>query len=190
MRIYTRDEYNLRKAEIIRDIIRGAVFIYPTDTIYGIGCNALDRDAVQRIRDIKNNQDRPFSVMVPSKGWIFQNCDITEKEHEYLDRLPGHYTIILNLKNKKSVARNVFMEDDTLGLRMPDHWCLEMTRLAKVPIITTSANITGDDFMTSLENLSSEVKNKIDFMIDAGEVAGRPSTLINLTGEQMSIIER
>lgn len=190
MRIYTLAEYKLKKKEIIREIINGAVFVYPTDTIYGIGCNALDRDAVQKIRDIKNNQDRPFSVMVPSKGWIFENCDITEKEQEWINKLPGQYTIILNLRNKRGVARNVFMEDDTLGLRMPEHWCLEITRMARLPIITTSANVTGEDFMTSIDNLSSEIKKKIDFMIDAGEVRGRPSTLINLTMEEIGILER
>ena len=190
MRIYTKDEYRLKKEKIHRDILNGAIFVYPTDTVYGLGCNAMDRDAVQKIRDIKNNQDRPFSIMVPHKGWIFENCEVADRAEEWINKLPGQYTLIFHLNNKRSVARNVFMEDDTLGLRIPHHWCLEIARLTRVPIITTSANITGDDFMTSVDNLNDKIKMKVDFMIDIGEISGRPSTIVKLTDEDISVRKR
>jgi tRNA threonylcarbamoyl adenosine modification protein (Sua5/YciO/YrdC/YwlC family) len=190
MKIYTKDEYELHKKRLAQDIQRGSIFIYPTDTIYGIGCNALDRDAVHKLRTIKDNHDRAFSIIVPSKGWILENCDVFGSGLEWIDRLPGPYTLIFNLTNKRAVARNVFMEDDTLGVRIPDHWCVELARLAKVPIITTSANRSGDDFMTSQETLNPEVSAHIDFMIDEGEIDGRPSTIVHLTEDEPKVVER
>jgi tRNA threonylcarbamoyl adenosine modification protein (Sua5/YciO/YrdC/YwlC family) len=190
MKVYTKSEYERDKKRLIAQILGGAVFIYPTDTIYGIGCNALDRDAVERIRGIKGNSERPFSVMVPSKGWILENCIVDGPDEEWIDKLPGPYTLILGISNKRAVARNVYTEDDTLGVRIPDHWCTEIARLSRVPIVTTSANCSGDDFMTSIENLNPEVASKVDFMVDEGAIEGKPSKVVNLTGDGPTIKER
>jgi tRNA threonylcarbamoyl adenosine modification protein (Sua5/YciO/YrdC/YwlC family) len=190
MKVYTKPEYDHQKKRIAADIIRGAVFIYPTDTIYGIGCNALDRDAVERIRKIKENTERPFSVMVPNKGWILENCDVFGDGEDWVDKLPGPYTLVFNITDKRCVARNVYTEDDTLGVRIPNHWCSELSRLAKVPIVTTSANRSGDDFMTSLETLNPEVAAHVDFMVDEGEIDGRPSTIVHLTEEEPKVVKR
>jgi tRNA threonylcarbamoyl adenosine modification protein (Sua5/YciO/YrdC/YwlC family) len=190
MKVYTKAEYEQNKKRIAQDIQRGAIFIYPTDTIYGIGCNALDRDAVQKVRQIKDNLERPFSIMVPSKGWILENCDVLGQGEEWIDKLPGPFTLIFNLTNKRCVARNVFTEDDTLGVRIPNHWCAELARLAKVPIVSTSANRTGEDFMTSLETLNPDIAAAVDFMIDEGPIEGTPSTIVHLTEDEPKIIER
>ena len=66
MEVLAKREFLMRKSEIIKKIINGEIFIYPTDTIYGIGCNALKSDSVQEIRTIKNRPDSPFSIIVPS----------------------------------------------------------------------------------------------------------------------------
>ncbi len=187
MRIYTTDEYRIKKARLISDIRTGAIFIYPTDTIYGIGCNALDDEAVRKVRKIKGNFTRPFSVMVPDKSWIRENCEIYGSEEEWFGRLPGPYTLILSLKNPHCVAPSV-SDRETLGVRVPDHWCTEISRLAGVPIITTSANLSGGMFMTSIESLHDDIRQKVDFMIDVGEIGGTPSTIVNMSEAQ--VIER
>jgi len=79
MQIINRDEYKLKKQEFLAKIRQGAVFIYPTDTIYGLGANALNHDAVHKIREAKDRYTRPFSVIAPSKDWIKENCEINEK---------------------------------------------------------------------------------------------------------------
>lgn len=179
MKIYTKDEYRLNKTKIISQIKDGAIFIYPTDTIYGIGCNAKNHKAVKKIREIKGNFMRPFSIMVPDKEWITDHCDLIKTEEEWLDKLPGPYTFILNLKYKESIAESV-TNKDTIGVRIPNHWCTEISKHSKVPIITTSANLSGGLFMTSLKTLNDKVKKEVDFMIDVGEISGRPSTIVNL----------
>jgi len=188
MRIYTKAEYEQKKEKIIKQIQDGAIFIYPTDTIYGIGCDATNSKAVKKIREIKGNFQRPFSVMVPDKEWIVENCDIIMEE-DWLNKLPGPYTLIMNL-NKMDCVSNDVHDGDTLGVRIPAHWCTDLSKLSQLPIITTSANLSGGMFMTSFETLNDEVKKHIDFMIDIGEIIGKPSTIVNLTGEETKIIQR
>ncbi|UCG94990.1 MAG: Sua5/YciO/YrdC/YwlC family protein, partial [archaeon] len=78
-------------------VLQGSVFIHPTDTIYGLGCDATRYNSVIRIRQIKQREQKPFSVIAPSKEWILENCVVGEAD---LTRLPGPYTLILKLKQK------------------------------------------------------------------------------------------
>ena len=151
MEVLTKEEVELRKHELAERILKGAIFIHPTDTIYGLGCNALLSEAVKKIRELKNAQEQPFSVIAPSKTWIEINCDISEKAAKWLERLPGPYTLILPLKNEKAVAKEVNNGIGTLGVRIPKHWISEFVSFLGFPIITTSVNKVSASFMTSLE---------------------------------------
>ena len=187
--IITKEEFVLQKDTFFEDIEAGAVFIYPTDTIYGLGGNATSQNVVKEIRNIKKRDKQPFSVIVPSKEWIRKNCFVGEKEEKWLEKLPGPYTLILRLKNKECVAENLAPGLDSLGVRIPNHWFSNNVRELGFPIITTSANITGKDFMTSLENLDTELKDFVEFIIYEGAKQGTPSEIIDLT-EEVEIIKR
>jgi L-threonylcarbamoyladenylate synthase len=186
------DEYNLHKKDILKDL-PASVFVYPTDTIYVLGCNASNEQAVQKIRKLKNSS-QPFSVIVPSKEWIYDNCIVTEEAEEWIRKLPGPYTLLLKLKNKKCIAKNVHNHDMkgdvVLGVRMPNHWFLAVSYQMKTPIVTTSANITGQEFMTSLEDLDLRIRNNVDYIFYDGPKQGAPSTIIHLEGEHMQIQPR
>ncbi len=187
MEILTKHELRLRKREIIEKIRDGAVFIHPTDTIYGLGCNALNPNAVKEIRRLKDRPDTPFSVWVPSKDWIKDNCADSSTFSKWMNELPGPYTLITKLKKKDGIAKNIpNTKDDTVGIRMPDHWLQELVSELGVPIVTTSANKTGHEFMTSLENLNSEIKREVNFIIYEGEKKARPSRLVNLADEKVT----
>jgi L-threonylcarbamoyladenylate synthase len=185
------DEYNIHKNTILNEL-RNTIFIYPTDTIYGIGCNATDEKLVSKIRNIKKS-NQPFSVIVPNKEWIYHNCVVSQEAEEWIRKLPGPYTLILKLKNRKAVAKNAHNSNGTgptIGIRMPNHWFLGVVSQLKFPIITTSANITGHNFMTSLDDLDSNIRNTVDYVFYEGQKQGVPSTIINLSGEKVSIISR
>lgn len=188
MRILTKEECELENGFISEKISKGAVFIHPTDTIYGLGCNALRPESVKKIREIKERRDNPFSVIAPSKQWILDNCEVDEKVKEWIDKLPGPYTLILKLKNKDSIVEEVNKGLPTLGVRMPNHWFCEFVRWLDVPIITTSVNKAGEDFMTSMEDLDSSLIGSVDFIVHDGEKKASPSKIIDLTKEE--IIER
>jgi L-threonylcarbamoyladenylate synthase len=186
------DEYNLHRQAILSDIPK-SIFVYPTDTIYGLGCNALDYALVDKLRKLKNST-HPFSVIVPSKEWIYDNCIVTEEAEEWIRKLPGPYTLLLKLKNKTAVAKNVHNYnsngDVVLGVRMPNHWFLAISHLTKTPIVTTSANVTGYDFMTSLEDLDMKIRNNVDYVFYEGPKHGTPSTIVHLEGETVHLQPR
>ena len=104
MEILTKREVLMRKKELFRKIKEGAIFIYPTDTIYGIGCNAQDENAVLKIREIKNRPDTPLSVWVPSLKWIKENCELTiEQRRKYVFDFRDY---LRKYDNKKRWAKN------------------------------------------------------------------------------------
>ena len=182
MRTLNFEEFNLEKQIIIDSIVNGAVFIHPTDTIYGIGCNARDSKAVKKIRKLKGRAANPFSVITPSFDWINENCIVTKESEEWLEKLPGPYTLIFNLKNPDCVAKEVNSGLSTLGVRMPNHWIRKIAAEAEIPIVTTSVNKANEDYMTSLEDLDPSIKSGIDFALYEGRKEGKPSKLVDLTG--------
>ncbi len=188
MNILSRQEFEKQKEEFFEQIMNGAVFIYPTDTVYGIGCNAQDKKAVAKIRKIKRRKDTPFSVIAPSKEWVKSNCVVDGKASQWIAQLPGPLTVILN-RNKGCVAENVAPNMKTLGVRIPQHWFVKHMEDLDVPIVTTSVNKHGQEYMTSLDNLDDEIMKKVAFIIYEGEKNGKPSKLVDVS-DKFKIIER
>ena len=173
------------KREIIRAVVKGAVFIYPTDTVYGFGCNAEDKDAVERIRWIKQT-DHPFSVIAPSKKWIKNKLDI--KHPQYLKKLPGPYTLIF--KKKRNSYLSSTNNGNSLGVRIPNHPFSKIVSEFGRPFITTSANKTKQPTFISPKEIPDKTLRQIDFIIDAGTLSGKPSTVFDLTGEEPNILRQ
>ncbi len=170
--------------EILQRIKDGAVFICPTDTIYGLSCDATNQKAVERIRKLKNRPDSPLSIWAPSKEWISQNCFIEQK---WVDKLPGPYTFIAPMATN-ILAKNVNPKNKTVGVRLPKHWFSEIVEKLNIPLITTSANKAGESHMVSLKTLNQGIKKKVDFIIYEGEKENSPSTLVDT--EKDRIIKR
>jgi L-threonylcarbamoyladenylate synthase len=175
MRLLTKEEFIYNLEQYSKEIEEGAVFIYPTDTIYGIGCSALNELAVAKVRELKNRPNNPFSVIAPSKRWILENCEV-----DNLDLLPGPYTLIAQLK-AKPIVDQVNLGKSTLGVRIPNHWISDLVTRLKIPIVTTSANKAGESFMTSLEDLDEDIRSKVSFIVYDGKKKSRPSKIIDLT---------
>ncbi len=186
MRVYTKEEVEWNGADVLEGVIGGSLFIYPTDTIYGIGCNAMDNKAVARLKHLKQKPRESFlSVVVPSKDWIYENCSVSKEAETWLDRLPGAYTLILPLKNPKAVCKEVSPDGKSLGVRIPNHWIRGFVRELGLPLVTTSANIHGKMAMTSLDSLDPELKKGLHFAVYEGEKNGQPSQVIDLTGKSV-----
>jgi L-threonylcarbamoyladenylate synthase len=190
MQVITKAEVRLRREEIRDKILNGDVFIYPTDTIYGLGCDATNPKAVKKIRDIKERQETPFSIIAPSIEWIKENCEITKDAEKWLKELPGPITLILKLKNKECIAKEVNPGLDSLGVRIPDHWITSFISMIETPIVTTSVNRTDKPFMVDIEELDRQIKMHIPFAIYEGPKQGRPSKIIHLESEETKIRER
>ena len=180
MEVLTKNELRRRYDEILTKIRNGAIFIYPSDTIYGLGCDARNESAVTRIRKLKKQFHQPVSIWVPSKEWIREHSHLSPEAEKWLQKLPGPYTLILKLKKTENIAAAVTLRTGTIGIRLPHHWLGKLVRDLNCPLVTTSANQTGKPFMTCLEDLDPEIIKGVEFLIYDGEKKARPSTLINL----------
>ena len=190
MEVLTKDELEIREFHYLREIDRGKLFIYPTDTIYGIGCDATNSESVAKIRLAKNKSEKPFSVIAPSKSWIYENCVVPHAAEEWIEKLPGPYTLIFKLRTLQCVAPEVLNGGKTLGVRLPHHWFVEKVKKLEKPVVTTSVNPSGEMFMTSLETLHDSIEGKVAFVIYEGEKIARPSTLVKLHSEDVEVIQR
>lgn len=191
MGVVSKEEVLKSKRKYLKEMST-SVFIYPTDSVYGIGCDATNKELVQKIRRLKKSNLQPFSVIAPSKKWVYDNCEVSERQRIYVESLGSKidiagtkhcFTIILKLKNKDAVAFNVNQGAETLGVRIPDHWFSEVVADFGKPVITTSANPTGENFMTSLDDLNEGIKKDVDFIVYEGEKKGYPSTIIQYNDE-------
>jgi L-threonylcarbamoyladenylate synthase len=167
--------------EMIEEMRTGAIFVYPTDTIYGIGCNALITDSVKKIRRIKK-VDHPFSVIAPSTEWILRNLDVEARKS--LEVLPGPYTLIFR-KREPFFLKEV-SSLPTLGIRIPAHPISKIVREIGIPFVTTSANLSRKQPIKK----ASEAKKfkRVSYIIDGGALANPPSVVIDLSGEEEKVI--
>lgn len=193
MKVIDKSGFMENKAEMLQKIKEGAVFIYPTDTSYGIGCDATNEIAVRKIRDIKNRPKSPFSVIAPSKDWIREKCRIDPERADWLDVLPGKYTLILNLKKSDAVTDNVVLDRinrKTLGVRIPGNWFSAIVEELGFPVVTTLAGFTGESHMTDLEDLHEDIKKNVDFIVYEGEKKKSPSDVVRLDYDEITVSKR
>lgn len=183
MKLFDRKQAEENREEIIAAMKRGAIFIYPTDTIYGLGCNALNERSVAKICELKQREEKPFSIIAPSKSWIIDNCEINDLKK--LDILPGPYTLFVKKKNIYCVAENTSFRE-TLGVRIPHHWFTIFVEEAGIPFVTTSVNISGEKHMETLEDVPKSIFENVDYVVYEGEKRGESSVKIDLTKDQSS----
>lgn len=177
MEILSKEDMLKNKRKLVEQVRAGAVFIYPTDTIYGIGCDATNQEAVERVRELKQREGKPFSVIAPSVDWILANCEVSQKAKMWLLKLPGPYTLVLPLA-KKAVAASANKGLNTLGVRIPEHWISSFAEACGVPLVTTSVNRSGFPPCTRLDQFK---KFEVDFILYEGDKEGRPSRVVDLT---------
>ena len=167
--------------DFIEDIKNGAIFIYPTDTIYGLGCDATNKESVKLIKDLKyRDKDKPMSVIAPSLDWIKQTCEVTDELIEKY--LPGPYTLILKKKNSNFLKH--VASGDTLGVRIPDSEFTKLIQKSGVPFITTSVNFAEQPFAIQISDIDEKILDAVDIIIGVGKLDGRPSTLV-IDGEEI-----
>lgn len=163
---------------------RGKVVVYPTDTIYGIGCAATNKKAIERIYKIKKREKKkPLLVLVSSLAMVKKYCRINKEQEEYLKKLWGKNkkptTVLLN--SKKILPKELTGEENILAVRLPkNEFLVEIIKKIKYPIISTSANISGWKYDGDPEKIKKIFRNKIDLFVDAGELKGKPSMLVDL----------
>lgn len=184
------NEFKLLK-EPAQILSKGGIGIFPTETVYGIGVNALDENAIEKLYIVKERErEKPTSVLVSNKEMIKMLAEnISDKENKIIEQFfPGPLTIIL--KKKKNISDVLTGSKDTIGIRMPDNdIALKLIEYAGVPIATSSANIAHEESQTNIANLLNKFENKVDFFVDGGESKiGIASTIIQIVNNEITIL--
>lgn len=167
------------------------VLVYPTDTVYGLGCNIFDKQAFDKIGKIKNRpEEKNYSIIVSDLKMLKQYAIINSTQEKILNKyLPGAFTFIL--KASKKLPKYLVSEQGTVGIRVPrNRLCIELVKALKKPIITTSFNPSGKDVVTDPSKAPKLLQNKVDVILDAGEIGSISSTIIDLTGKKPAIIRQ
>lgn len=192
MKILRTDLNNFNQSvifEAIEVMADGGVILYPTDTIYGLGADIFNKNAVKRIFEIKRRVPyKPLSILLSSKESIGLVAKIDSDSLKVIDEyLPGQYTLILNKTDV--VSRTVTGGLDKVGVRVPD--CELACELAKIfPIISTSANISNKTTLNNPKAILEQLDCDVDLVIDVGQIENSPSTIIDLTENKPNFIKR
>ena len=175
--------------ELINILMSGKIAIIPTDTTYGIVGDATNDEAVKKIFQVKRRDlNKAMPILVSDKKMLETYVTtITKLENIIIDTYtPGKLSILLpkNEKISKYVSQNPYV-----AIRIPDNEFLKelLTKLNR-PIVATSANISGIDVVSSLDELEPDLKNEIDYIYDGGKLNTIPSTLIKIENEKITIL--
>ena len=171
----TKISDNIYKAS--KFLLNGEIIIYPTDTLYGFGCDAKNEQAIHTINTIKNRSG-PMSVIAPSKDAVETWLKLTRSDKKYvLKKLGGANTIIVPVKDN-IVSKNISGNNQTLGIRIPAHpFCQKLSQNYSNPVTTTSVNRNKQEPFTNPDEIIKEFSHEIQLVIEDGIIAGVASTI-------------
>lgn len=168
-----------RAAKVIKS---GGLVIYPTDTLYGLGCNALDERAVKKVFQVKKRSlAKPLPIAVDSLGTLKKYAFANEKIEAIAKAfLPGGLTLVLKKKGLPEILTSGL---EKVAVRIPNNEvALKLIKDAEVPIVTTSANVSEEVPPITVEEVLDQIKD-VDIILDGGRLESRiPSTILDLTG--------
>ncbi|MEN8231901.1 MAG: L-threonylcarbamoyladenylate synthase [Thermodesulfobacteriota bacterium] len=178
--------------QIAEKLRSGAVICYPTDTVYGIGCDIFNQKAIKKIFQIKKRaKHKPFSFMCSSLKNVNDYGHVSNMAYRIMRKaLPGPFTFVLSAS--KLVPKIMITKQKTVGIRVPDNnICLALIEELGNPILTTSAILDKEgDPLSEAYEFDELLGNMIDLVIDGGMVFPDPSTIVSFTGEEPEILRQ
>lgn len=175
-------------ADVLRD---GGLLIYPTDSVYGLGCDILNKNAVEKIYQCKGNDKRKLlSFICPDLQGISRYAYVSNAAYKIMRHLlPGPYTFILNAT--REVPRILLEKKKTVGIRVPDNAvCRGLLAEFGRPIISTSACLQDQSYLSDPEEIAATFDHRADLFLDAGPGGLEPSTIIDLTQEEPVLVRQ
>lgn len=159
----------------------GAVIAYPTDTTYGIGCSIFSKKGIERIYQIKQREKKkPFSFICANLSEVSKYAQMSNFAFRQMRRLlPGPYTFVLEATGL--VPELVQTKQKTVGIRIPDNRiCLDLVTALGHPLITTSANLSGEEPIGDPRDLFDSMKKQLDIVVDGGLLPPDVSSVVSL----------
>lgn len=173
----------------IKVLKEGGVIIYPTDTVYGIGCDIFNKEALERVKQIKSNPDiKLLSFICPNLKDIAKYVRVSDYAYKTMKRLlPGPYTFILPAA--KNVPKKLWSKRKTVGIRIPNHpVALKIVQGLGNPIVSTSTTTRKGELLVDPLEIRLVFDFQVDLMLASGNLSGKPSSVIDLSGEEPVIV--
>jgi L-threonylcarbamoyladenylate synthase len=187
MKVLKADEQGLREAATV--IRAGGVVIYPTETVYGLGCEPSNPDATRRVCEIKERADKPMPLICSDVRTARRVVEFNAAAEKLVERFwPGPLTLVL--PNKVDYPIWVTLHKPTLGVRVPGHEAARrLAELSGGVIVSTSANRGGEAPSRTAQGAIDQIGKKVDIVLDGGTTpGGEPSTVLDLSGEELWIL--
>jgi L-threonylcarbamoyladenylate synthase len=175
-----KEEIN-KALEILKN---GGVILYPTDTVWGLGCDATNAEAVAKVNDIKGRPAEKSLIILLDNDNKLQSYvnDVPEVAYDLIEYAEKPLTVVFS--NAKNLAPNVINADGSVGIRIPKHdFCQQLLQRFRKPIVSTSANVSGQPTPKFFDEISEEIKTAVDYIIDLAQddrTAKQPSTIVKL----------
>jgi L-threonylcarbamoyladenylate synthase len=167
---------------------RGGLVVYPTDTVYGLGCNPFDNGAVERLFRVKGRGSKPVTVLCSSIDTAGELVELNQKALDLAKaNWPGALTIVSPLRRR--VPRLLNQGGSDLGVRVPAHrGCLELIGACGGWLTGTSANVSGEPPSRSAMEASNQLGNAVDLILDGGRLEGKESTVVRIDRGEVTIL--
>ncbi len=172
-------------------ILDGGVIVYPTETIYGLGANALESKVVEKVYTIKERKkSNPILVLIPDRDVLEELAlEVPDVAENLMNRFwPGPLTIIF--KAAPIVSPILTARSGKIGIRLSsDEFCRELLSICKIPLTSTSANLSGEPNPNSIGMINRRVLNSVDLIVDGGELTSQtPSTVVDVTKGKIELV--
>ncbi|MBA6155154.1 threonylcarbamoyl-AMP synthase [Tenacibaculum sp. S7007] len=177
--------------EIVNKLKEGKTILYPTDTVWGLGCDATNIEAVKKIYEIKNREEsKSLIILVSSIEMLIEYLnEVSDKALEILKEATKPTTIIYNAP--KNLADNTIAKDNTIAIRIPkDEFCVDLIEEFGKPIVSTSANISGEPTPKSFSEISKAILNSVDYVVDLHQEkkSEKSSRILKIDGDSVIVI--
>ena len=175
-------------------IQNGGIILYPTDTVWGIGCDATNAEAVAKIYALKKRAETQSMLVLMNGDRMIHNVfrEVPEVAWQLIELAENPTTLILD--NPRNVAANLISSDKSLGMRLvKEPFCYKLMERMKKPLVSTSANISGQHTPKSFKEISPEIIKGVDYVVNLHheKIAGKSSTIIKLTNDlQVKVIRK
>lgn len=171
-------------------VARGGLVVYPTDTVYGLGCNPMDETAVKMLFKAKGRESKPIPVLCASRKGAMGLVEMSSEAVSLAGRFwPGALTIVAPLR--KQVPLQLHQGIGTLGVRVPNSpLCIELISACGGFLTGTSANLSGGPACRTAEEASRQLGGSVDIILDGGTLGGDESTVVRVIGPSVTILRQ
>ncbi|MBT3356185.1 threonylcarbamoyl-AMP synthase [bacterium] len=178
--------------KVVEVLKNGGVVVLPTDTIYGVSCSALNKNAIERVYSLrKRDLDKPCIILISKLEQLEEfGIEISSRMRSFFEKIwPGKVSVILPIpSSKQEEFEFLHRGKGSLGFRLPNFELIGRVIDQVGPLISTSANVQGFPFAKNTKEAREYFGSEIDFFLDVGELRSTPSSLVSITEDKLEIL--